>query len=154
MLGIPNFSTTSLVSHAPVKEIWTFEISLVGTLKHLFTIRLKFSRQSIIEHGVFWPSVDAFLKIELNIFTAKIFGIILNGKMLLYSGLSWIFWLRSDGLIIASKIMYPTFRLITQSINAQSEEGKERTEHKCKAGNKFSFRNKTGKIATAIIKNS
>ena len=33
----------------------------------------------------------------INIFTAKIFRIILNGKTLLYSGLSWIFWLRSDG---------------------------------------------------------
>ena len=53
--------------------------------------------------------------------------------------------------------MPPTFRLITQSINAQSAEGKGRTEDKCKAENKFSFRNKkqkTGKIATGIIKNS
>ena len=51
--------------------------------------------------------------------------------------------------------MSPPFRLITQSINAQSAEGKGRTEQKCKDGNKFSFRNKklnTGQIATAIIK--
>ena len=50
--------------------------------------------------------------------------------------------------------MSPTFQLITQSMNAQSAEGKE---HKCKAGKKFNFRNKkqkTGKIATALIKNS
>ena len=55
----------------------------------------------------------------INIFTAKIFRIILNGKTLLYSGLSWIFWLRSDGLRIASKVMPRTFWSTTQSNNAQ-----------------------------------
>ena len=52
------------------------------------------------------------------------FRIILNGKTLLYSGLSWIFWLHSDGLRISSKIMSRTFRSITQSNNPQSAEGK------------------------------
>ena len=32
------------------------------------------------------------LKLITNIFTAKMFRIILYGKTLLYSGLSWIFW--------------------------------------------------------------
>ena len=53
--------------------------------------------------------------------------------------------------------MSATFRLIRQSNNAQSAEGKVRTELKCKAGNKFSFRNKkqkTEKISTAFIRNS
>ena len=69
------------------------------------------------------PSTDAYLD---NIFTAKIFRIILNGKTLLYSGLSWIFWLRSDGLRIASKIMPCTFWSTTQSNNAQSIEGTQK----------------------------
>ena len=50
--------------------------------------------------------------------------------------------------------MSRTFQSITQSNNAQSAEGKGE-QHKCKAGNKFSFRNKkekTGKIATAFRK--
>ena len=63
---------------------------------------------------------------RFNIFTAKIFGIILNGKTLLYSGLSWIFWLRSDGLRKASKIMSRTFWSTTQSNNAQSTEGTQK----------------------------
>ena len=53
--------------------------------------------------------------------------------------------------IIASKITSRPFRLITPA------KRKGRTEHKCKAGNKFSFRNKklkTGKIAATTIKNS
>ena len=64
--------------------------------------------------------------LAVNIFTAKIFRIILNGKALLYSGLSWIFWLRSDGLRIASKIMPHTFWSTTQSNNAQSTEGTQK----------------------------
>ena len=61
-----------------------------------------------------------------NIFTAKFFRIILDGKTLLYSGLSWIPWLRSEGLRIASKIMPRIFWSTTQSNNAQSTEGTQK----------------------------
>ena len=75
----------------------------------------------------------------------KIFRIILNVKMLLYSGLLWIFWLRSDGLRIASKkilVLFDQHRSLT-TLNRQKEpRRKGRTEHKCKVGNKFSRRNK------------
>ena len=40
---------------------------------------------------------------------------------------------------------------------SRQKERENRAQNKCKEGNKFSFRNKkqkTGKIATAIIKNS
>ena len=68
------------------------------------------------------------LRAEVSIFTAKSFRIILNGKTLLYSGLSSIFWQRSDGLRIASKIMSRTFRSITQSNNTQSAERENRAQ--------------------------
>ena len=49
------------------------------------------------------------------------------------------------GLRIASKIMPPTFwsKRSLKTLSRQKEpRRKGRTEHKCKAGNKFSFRNK------------
>ena len=52
--------------------------------------------------------------------------------------------------------MSRTFRL-TQSNKAQSKGRENRAQMQSKAGNKFSFMGKklkTGKIATAIIKNS
>ena len=80
-----------------------------------------------------------------NIFTAKISRIILNGKPLLYSGSSWVFWLRSDGLRIASKIMPRTFWSTTQSNNAQSTErtkGEQSTNAKLEKNSVLGTRNK------------
>ena len=78
-----------------------------------------------LSYVIFFNSTSSSA-LAVSIFTAKIFRIILNGKTLLYSGLSWIFWLRSDGLRIASKIMPRTFWSTTQSNNAQSTEGTQK----------------------------
>ena len=88
------------------------------------------------------------LKIISNIFTAKIFRIILNGKTLLHSELSWIFWLRSDGAknSLENNASYSLINsaVYKRSVDRRNPEGKgeQTTEHKCKAGNKLSFRNK------------
>ena len=73
-------------------------------------------------------SLRDILRAEISIFTAKSFRIILNGKALLYSGLSLIFWQRSDGLKIASKKMSRTFQSIIQSNTTQSAERENRTQ--------------------------
>ena len=93
--------------------------------------KCKISKYIINFSPITWFFVLLVVKI-INIFTAKIFRIILNGKTLLYSGLSWIFWLRSDGLRIASKIMPRTFWSKTQSNNAQSVNEEF---HSAKSGN-------------------
>ena len=93
--------------------------------------KCKISKYIINFSPITWFFVLLVVKI-INIFTAKIFRIILNGKTLLYSGLSWISWLRSDWLRIASKIMPRTFWSKTQSNNAQSVNEEF---HPAKSGN-------------------
>ena len=78
-----------------------------------------------LSYVVFFNSTSG-CALAVNIFTAKIFRITLNGRTLLYSRLSWIFWFRSDGLRIASKIMPHTFWSTKQSNNAQSTEGTQK----------------------------
>ena len=105
-----------------IKEAFILWIS--GSKKRYFSMQ-EVDRKIFPQH---LRGLRDILRAEVSIFTAKSFRIILNGKTLLYSGLSSIFWQRSDGLRIASKIMSRTFRSITQSNNTQSAERENRAQ--------------------------
>lgn len=95
---IPSIGLLTCLSHQILVKIHTNIISVFRFVSKIYHNLKAMDRMARFCFSSFY-----------NILTAKIFIIIVNDNMLLYSGLSWVFWQRSDRLRITSEIMSGAF---------------------------------------------